>query len=210
MVIQSSPIVPARVVIIDDDIVALALLEEILTALPGVEVTTFTEPLDALAYCQVSQPELIITDYQMPEMDGVALLTLLRAEAALTMVPIMVVTAMTDREVRKLALERGATDFLSKPFDAAEITARIRNMILLRQAQQTLEVRAQELGLQVRLATTAMAGREHDVMLRLARAAEFRTALLDVFRDSIARVEATRTAFPDEAVARPSLALPTG
>jgi DNA-binding response OmpR family regulator len=209
MVIHSSPIIPARVVIIDDDILALALMEEILTGLPGVEVTTFTEPLDALAYCQVSTPELIITDFQMPEMDGIALLTLLRAEASLTMVPIMVVTAMTDREVRKLALERGATDFLSKPFDAAEITARIRNMILLRQAQEALEVRAQELGLQVRLATAAMAEREHDVLLRLASAAQFRTTLLDVFRDSIARVEATRTAFPDEPVARPSATLVT-
>ena len=200
MVIQPSPTSLARVVIIDDDIVALALLEEIVIGLPGVEVTTFTDPIEALSYCQVSTPELIITDYQMPEMDGVALLTQLRAEPASATLPIMVVTSTADREVRKLALERGATDFLSKPFDAAEITARIRNMILLRQAQQTLEVHAQELGLQIRLATATMAEREREVALRLSQAEEFRSSLLDIFTDSIARIEATRALFPGEPV----------
>ncbi|MEO8199382.1 MAG: HD domain-containing phosphohydrolase [Gemmatimonadota bacterium] len=171
---QSRPVGAASVVIVDDDVLALALLEEIVTGLPAVEVTTFTDPHNALAYCQVSSPDVIISDYQMPEMDGLTLLARLREEPALVTVPIMIVTAMTDREVRHRALELGASDFLSKPFDAAEIIARIRNMILLHRAQQVLEVRAQELAFQVRLATATLSDREQEVVMRLSRAAEFR------------------------------------
>ncbi len=174
MSIQSGPAVPSTVVMVDDDIVALALLEEVVSGIPGVEIITFEDPVEALEYCQVASPDLIISDYQMSGLDGLELLTRLRAEASLASVPIMIVTAMADREVRQRALELGANEFLSKPLDAAEIVARIRNMILVRQSQQTLEVRAQELAFQVRLGLAAMAERERELVMRLSRAAEFR------------------------------------
>jgi putative two-component system response regulator len=165
---------PATIVLVDDDPVSLGLLEEIIGAMPLTSVVAFAEPEEALAWCHASTPDVIVSDYHMPGMDGLELLALLRAEQQLRDVPIMIVTALNDREVRYRALEIGASDFLAKPLDQHEVVARIRNMILVRQAQQGLEVRARELAFQVRLATESLIQREREAIIRLGRAGEFR------------------------------------
>jgi response regulator RpfG family c-di-GMP phosphodiesterase len=165
---------PATIVVVDDDPVALGLMEEIISGIPDCSAVTFSEPGEALAWCQVCSPDVIVSDYQMPGMDGLELLRHLRAEERLKGVPIMVVTSMNDREVRYRALEMGANDFLSKPLDAAEVAARIKNMILVRQAHEGMAIRAIELAFRVRLATASLIEREREVILRLSRAAEYR------------------------------------
>jgi putative two-component system response regulator len=165
---------PATIVVVDDDLVALGLMEEIISHIPGCSAITFSDPAEALGWCQASHPDVIVSDYQMPEMDGLQLLGHLRADASLGSVPIMMVTSVGDREVRHRALEMGATDFLSKPLDPAEVTARIRNMILVHQAQRDVSTRAQELSFQVSLATATLKEREREVIIRLSRAAEYR------------------------------------
>jgi putative two-component system response regulator len=165
---------PATIVVVDDDPIALGLMEEIIARIPGSSAVTFSDPGEALGWCQVSSPDVIVSDYQMPEMDGLQLLGHLRADSRLGNVPIMMVTTVGDREVRHRALEMGATDFLAKPLDATEVTARIRNMILVHQAQRGVATRAHELAFQVGLATATLKEREREVILRLARAAEYR------------------------------------
>ena len=165
---------PATIVVVDDDPIALGLMEEIIGRIPGSSAITFNDPGEALGWCQVSQPDVIVSDYQMPEMDGLQLLGHLRADARLGSVPIMMVTSVGDREIRHRALEMGATDFLGKPLDASEVTARIRNMILVHQAQKGVTTRAQELAFQVSLATATLKEREREVIIRLSRAAEYR------------------------------------
>ena len=103
-----------RILIIDDQSTSRHILEELVSSL-GRDIVTesFADPLTALAWVHTNQPDLVLTDYKMPSMNGVEFTRRLRA---LYMdVPLVMVTSMEDREIRYQALEAGATDFLTKP-----------------------------------------------------------------------------------------------
>ena len=90
-------------------------------------------------------PDLIITDFNMPDMDGASFVRALRSRAALVDVPIIVVTVYQDRDFCYRALEAGATDFLLSPVDHLEFRARARNLLTLRRQQLMLAERAADL-----------------------------------------------------------------
>jgi CheY-like chemotaxis protein len=89
-------------------------------------------------------------------------------------VPVVMVTADTESDVRHRALQLGAQDFLTKPVDKVELTARVRNLLALRKSQQQLADRAAWLAEEVTKATAEIAAREKEAILRLSRAAEYR------------------------------------
>jgi response regulator RpfG family c-di-GMP phosphodiesterase len=162
------------VVIVDDDPLGLGLLQHLVDELPATRTVCFGDAAAALEWCRGNDPDLVITDQQMPGMQGTELVRRLRAESRLREVPIMMITTVEDREVRYEALEAGANDFLTKPIDATEVKARTRNMLAIRRGQRVLLRRAQSLAEEVQLATAVIAAREHEVILRLSRAAEYR------------------------------------
>ena len=84
------------------------------------------------------------------------------------------VTCIEDREVRYQALESGATDFLTKPIDHHECRARCKNLLTLRRQQQIIKDRARWLEKRVDEATQALRIREHETLMRLAKAGEYR------------------------------------
>ncbi|PKO64152.1 MAG: two-component system response regulator, partial [Betaproteobacteria bacterium HGW-Betaproteobacteria-17] len=99
----------ARVVIVDDRSTARSLLEGLARTLePGVVVESFADPLDALVQMQRVTPDLIISDYRMPGMDGIEFTRRVRAERRLADVPLIIVTVVEDRQIRYQALENGA------------------------------------------------------------------------------------------------------
>lgn len=162
------------ILVVDDDPLSLAMLEHLLGEAVGARVVAVPDATLALAWCRTNTPDLVITDYQMPGMDGLALVEALRRETATRLVPIMVITTVEDREVRYRALRLGATDFLGKPIDAEEVKARTRNMLDIRRGQKALEVRAESLAKEVERATAKIAAREQETVLRLSLAAEYR------------------------------------
>ncbi|MBS1148004.1 MAG: Metal dependent phosphohydrolase, region [Proteobacteria bacterium] len=165
----------ARVVIVDDRGTARRLLEGLASTLePGVEVESFEDPQDALAQMQLVTPDLIITDYRMPGMDGIEFTRRIRAERSLADVPVIIVTVVEDREVRYQALENGATDFLTRPIDPQECRARCLNLLALRRSQRVVADRAQWLEEQVMLATREVRTRERETLMKLAKAGEYR------------------------------------
>lgn len=83
----------------------------------------------ALEMARQSVPDVIVSDVMMPDMDGLELLSRLREDAELESVPVVLLTARTDVQDRIAGLERGADDYLSKPFQPLELTVRIRNLI---------------------------------------------------------------------------------
>jgi putative two-component system response regulator len=137
-------------------------------------VETFLRPADALARAQVFQFDLVLVDYMMPKMDGIAVTGVLRASEMYRLVPIIMVTAEMDATVRLQAIAEGATDFIQKPFDPTELKARVRNLLSLRSAHLQLADRAHWLAREVEAATRHLVAREEEVIWRLARAIEYR------------------------------------
>ena len=165
----------ARVVIVDDRSTARSLLEGLARTLePGIAVESYADPFEALAQMQLVTPDLIISDYRMPGMDGVEFTRRVRAEHLLADVPIIIVTVVEDRQIRYQALENGATDFLTRPIDPQECRARCLNLLALRRSQKTISQRAQWLEDQVQLATSEVRTRERETLMKLAKAGEYR------------------------------------
>lgn len=165
----------ARVVIVDDRGTARSLLEGLARTLePGVIVESHADPLDALARMEIDIPDLIITDYRMPGMDGIEFTRRIRAERRLADVPIIIVTVVEDRQIRYQALENGATDFLTRPIDPQECRARCLNLLALRRSQKMVTDRALWLEEQVMQATREVRTRERETLMKLAKAGEYR------------------------------------
>jgi putative two-component system response regulator len=162
------------VLIVDDDVVSRQFIVDALAGMPGVKTYSFEHGADLLAAAGARRPDLIITDLEMLEVDGFGVLGAMASAGYDPPVPVIVVTASTSRTVRRRALELGAADFLNKPLDPAEICARCHNLINLSRAQVALSGRAAWLADEVERATTTVVAREHETILRLARAAEYR------------------------------------
>ena len=163
-----------RIAIIDDNDVNLALLQALVDKLGDCDSLLFNESLKGLAWCSENLPELIIVDYMMPELDGLQLISRLRKVAGREEVPILMITANDDKDVRHEALQSGATDFLTKPIDLLEFSARVRNMLALGASRKKLADKAAWLADEVRKATAAIHEREQELLFRMSRAAEFR------------------------------------
>jgi putative two-component system response regulator len=162
------------IVIIDDSPITIALLRRLVEKMPHCRALPFTSAAQALAWCAVNDPDLVIVDYLMPEMDGIEFSRAFRAMPAKADTPLLMVTAADDRELRHRALELGINDFLNKPFDQIELQARARNMLALRSSQKKLANRALLLADEVANATREITARERETLLCLGRAAEHR------------------------------------
>jgi two-component system, OmpR family, response regulator MprA len=114
------------VLIVDDDPKLLKMLQRTLVY-EGLNVFTATNGLEALPLVQSNQPDLIIVDWMMPKMDGLAFINRLRDEENKTMV--LMLTARDAIENRVEGLESGADDYLVKPFAPAELVARVHAML---------------------------------------------------------------------------------
>jgi two-component system, OmpR family, response regulator MprA len=115
----------ARAIVVDDDTRLLGVIERGLR-LHGFEVTTFADPLEALTHLEARQADVVVLDVMMPELDGVSLCRRLRQMYSL---PILMLSARDTVPDRILGLESGADDYLTKPFEVAELAARLRALI---------------------------------------------------------------------------------
>ena len=101
-----------------------------------------SEALDAVRACA---PDIIISDVMMPVMDGFELLAQLKADADLRHIPVLLLTARAGREATASGLDRGADDYLAKPFSARELRARVRASLRLHRMYQEVEESKEEL-----------------------------------------------------------------
>jgi two-component system, response regulator RpfG len=163
-----------RVVIVDDTPLNLTLMQTLIGKLEGCSAFPFSDPRQGLDFCIREEPDLLIVDYMMPELDGLEFIRRLRATDGRADLPILMVTADYDKQTRYEALQCGATDFLNKPIDRHEFQPRVHNMLALREAHLATRRRAETLAREVSLATAEIHARERETIARLARAAEFR------------------------------------
>ena len=161
----------AIVLAVDDNATNLRVIEAMLGQIPGIESIALEDPQLALAWCRENRPDLILLDYMMPGLDGLEFMRRLKSQGE---APVIMITADTERHVRYQALALGARDFLNKPLDAAEFTARVKNQLALIDAERKLADRAAWLAEEVEKATALIRAREREAVLRLSRAAEYR------------------------------------
>lgn len=163
-----------RVVLVDDSKSALAALNAALCNIDGIELSTFTDPEDAIGFCLKTPIDLLLVDYRMPKYNGIELITELRKNPAFQLVPIIMITSESERSILIAAIEAGVTEFIGKPFDTIELQARVRNLLALRKAQLEISNHAERLVEEVAKATEEIASREEEIIWRLARAIEYR------------------------------------
>ena len=121
-----------NIVIVDDDPVSLTLMREIVAKLPTCTVLAFRDATAALDYCLENPPDLVIVDYMMPGIDGVAFSRLLRMSRPTHAVAIVMVSAAIDRDVLKRALQQGVDEFLHKPLSFVELQTCVSELLGLR------------------------------------------------------------------------------
>ncbi len=164
-----------QIVIVDDNPVNLKLMESLVKrANVDYQPLTFQDSAKGLEWCLSNVIDLLIVDYMMPSPDGLEFIRRYREHPENADIPVLMITADHEKETRYAALETGANDFLTKPIDNAEFRARLRNMISLRRSQKALADRAAWLAEKVAEATSEILDREHEMITRLSRAAEFR------------------------------------
>lgn len=153
------------ITIIDDRVTNRRILARLASRLADdVEVESFALPGQALDFIDKNTPDLIITDFKMPEMDGAEFIRRLRDREETAEVPVIVVSVYKDRDYRYEALTAGATDFLMSPVDHYEFIARAKNLLTLRRQQQLLKERALNLEDELRTKT-----KDHSKALRQSR-----------------------------------------
>lgn len=163
-----------EVLIIDDTEINLILFGALIKKLDNCQSHSFASPLDGLAWAATHTPDLVIVDYMMPDIDGLEFIQRFRALPSCVDVPILMITANDQKQVRYRALDSGANDFLAKPVDKVEFLARAKNMLSLSSARRKLADHAEWLSSEVRKATEVILQRERDTVFRLCKAAEFR------------------------------------
>ncbi len=131
----------STVLIVDDAPEGRVLLERLLAA-EGYDLAFASDGVEALAKAATLTPDLILMDVMMPLMNGFEVCERLRADPLLAKVPIILITSLDDRAARLHGLEVGADDFVSKPFDQAELLTRVRTITQVNRYRQFLLERA--------------------------------------------------------------------
>ena len=127
---------PERILVVDDEPNMLRLLKTILMDKTGYEVTTTNNPLEVSKLLQESHYDLVVTDLKMPLVDGIDLIGIVKNIDAV--MPIIVITAYGTIETAEEAIQKGAYDFITKPFRKETILITIKRALEWKRMQGEL------------------------------------------------------------------------
>lgn len=185
-IVQRAP-TAGRILVVDDEATMRRLLEKLLK-MEGYEVVLASTGEQALAEVFARGADTVLLDMRMPGMSGLDVCRQLRAHPRTVHTPVVFITAVNDRDLRRKGMEAGADDFLSKPFDEVELLARIRNSVRVKLYYDNLEQQKDRLERAVAERTAALheavarltqtqselRASQEETIYRLSRAAEFR------------------------------------
>jgi len=127
------------ILIVDDNVSNLQVLGAVLSG-KGYEIAVAADAGEALDFLSSDIPDLILLDIMMPGTDGFELCRIIKQMEKLTEVPVLFLTALTDPESIVKGFDSGAVDYISKPFNNAELLARIKTHLGLKRAREELKI----------------------------------------------------------------------
>lgn len=162
----------SRILLVDDtraniDILVRALKNEY-------KLGVATDGETALAYARSHPLDLILLDIVMPGIDGFEVCRQLKGDPQTANIPVIFITALDDAKDKTRGIEIGAVDYITKPFDVAEVKARVKTHLSLRVAQEALKIQNIVLEVKVKERTRDLRKNQEDLLLRLGLVAEFR------------------------------------
>ncbi len=137
MIFSAPDILNASILIVDDQESNVSLLEQLLSDTGYTSIASTMNPREVCALHRKNGYDLILLDLQMPGMDGFEVMAGLKTNDTNGYLPVVVITAQPGHKLR--ALQAGAKDFISKPFDLVEVKTRIHNMLEVRLLYKRLE-----------------------------------------------------------------------
>jgi len=135
---------PAKILVVDDTPKNVKLLADLLSA-KGYAVATASSGAEALAKVEAENPDLVLLDVVMPEMSGYEVCRKIRENPATEVLPIVMVTALDPSEERIKGLQAGADDFLTKPINQAELLARLKSLLRIKELYDTVHAQSAQL-----------------------------------------------------------------
>ncbi|MFI3120559.1 MAG: response regulator [Methylococcaceae bacterium] len=164
----------ARILIVDDEPVNLKLLDKMLSAQGYNNLVLVQEPRQVLDIYRQQRADLILLDINMPHLDGFGVMEQLKALGDPLFPPVVILTAQHGQDFLLRALNAGARDFITKPFDRNELLARVRNMLDAQLAHRLVYEQKDVLDEMVRMRTNELRRTRLQVVQQLGRAAEYR------------------------------------
>lgn len=164
----------ASILIVDDEPVNVILLEKILKIKGYKNIISTNNPTKTLPLYLEHKCDLILLDINMPEMDGYEVMQQLYSALDKKLPPILVLTAQHTQEFRQRALDNGALDYVTKPFNAEELLSRVHNLLSLEMAQKYMRLQNDILEKKVQERTEELHDTRLQVVRRLGLAAEYR------------------------------------
>ena len=162
-----------KILIVDDEESNLKILEKLLTRY-GYIVKKARNGIEAIEKTEEFSPDLILLDIMMPEMDGYEVCRRFKTDPSTQNIPIIMLTALTDRDSRLGGLKVGANEFLTKPFDLDELGIRVKNILRVKEFEDFLLDYNKRLEAQVEERTAQLRNAFIDTIYRLALAAEYK------------------------------------
>jgi len=167
--------VKSHVLFVDDEPIVLETLRRLLRrAGTNWKMTFCSDPQEAWRYLLDGQVDAVVTDIAMPGLDGLELLRRMQQSERTRDIPVVVLTGLGDRTLKRTALQLGATDLLSKPVSADDLIARIASVLRLKAYQDQLKAQTRYLEAKVREQTARLVQSRLEIVWRLAAAAECR------------------------------------
>ncbi len=130
---------PTGTVLIVDDIAGNTRLLESLLASEGYDLRTAANGADALQLVKSERPDLVLMDVMMPHVDGFEACLAIKQDPGTRLIPVVLITSLNDAASRIRGIEAGADDFLSKPFNAEELRARVRSLLRIKHYTDELD-----------------------------------------------------------------------
>lgn len=164
----------AKVAIIDDETYNILIVKKHLQKAGYSNFVTTDDSTTALNLLRSERPDVLLLDILMPKVSGLDILHVMQHDDALKKVPVLIMTATSELEVKRICLDLGAVDFLPKPLDPIDLVPRVRNTLASKLAQDRLSRHANQLEVEVERRTRELAASREEIVHCLARAAEFR------------------------------------